>query len=244
VPLYEAGEVGPFCYLASAYCPGLTLSEWLKEHAEPVPVRLAARLVAALADAVAHAHQRGVIHRELKPSNILLQHRTADSATANRLRPLPADSPEFDFDYLPRITDFGLAKLVAETPERPGEEDGAQTRSGQILGTPNYMAPEQAGGKNKEIGPAADVSSLGAILYELLTGRPPFRGDSLLDTLEQVRQREPLPPSRLRPKLPRDVETICLQCLQKEPRKRYTICAAIWRERRFKRGPSACGSEA
>jgi eukaryotic-like serine/threonine-protein kinase len=228
VPVYEAGAVGPLCYIASAYCPGITLTGWLAERSEAVPLRLAAWLVATLADAVQHAHERGVVHRDLKPSNILLQGRPRDAADANSTVNEPnAGSADAESGFLPRITDFGLAKLTAETPDQPGEKSAARTQSGAVLGTPNYMAPEQASGKNREIGPAVDTYALGVILYELLTGHPPFRGETILDTLEQVRSREPLPPSRLRPKLSRDLETICLKCLQKEPRKRYESAAAL-----------------
>jgi serine/threonine-protein kinase len=122
-------------------------------------------------------------------------------------------------DGTPKIADFGLAKRL--------EQDGGQTQSGAILGTPNYMAPEQAEGKGSEVGPLADVYSLGAILYEMLTGRPPFRAPTMLETLEQVRSREPVAPTELQPKVPRDLETICLKCLQKDPRKRYADAGAL-----------------
>ena len=140
----------------------------------------------------------------------------------------------------PKITDFGLAKKV--------ESDSKQTRTGSLMGTPSYMAPEQARGDTYAIGPLSDLYSLGAILYEMLTGRPPFQGATLLDTMEQVRSQEPVPPTWLQPKIPRDLETICLRCLQKLPSQRYSDMAEAWRtdlrsdfsrESRSRPGPSA-----
>ena len=121
-------------------------------------------------------------------------------------------------DGSPKITDFGLAKAM--------DSDSDLTGSGEVLGTPSYMAPEQAGGQAKQAGPPVDVYALGAVLYELLTGRPPFKGATLIETLEQVRGAEPVPPSRLVPRMPRDLETICLKCLQKEPSRRYDSATA------------------
>jgi eukaryotic-like serine/threonine-protein kinase len=163
----------------------------------PQPARRAAELTRALAVAMEAAHERGIIHRDLKPANILL---TREGS--------------------PKITDFGLAKRI-------DEKDSGTTRTGAILGTPSYMAPEQAQGRNKETGPQADIYALGAILYDLLTGRPPFCGETVLDTLEQVRRDEPVPPSRLIPRVPRDLETICLKALAKEPHRRYARAADL-----------------
>jgi len=211
VPVYESGEAGPVCYIASAYCPGPTLARCLKQRQELVPAQAAATLVASLAEAVHHAHCRGVLHRDLKPSNILL-------VSGEWSQPPPTTHHSPLTTHQPKITDFGLAKVLAG---QGGAFAGSQTQSGEIVGTPHYMAPEQACGKNKLIGPGADIYSLGAIFYELLTGRPPFQAESALETLDQVRLKDPVPPRQLRAKLPRDLETICLKCLQKEPAKRY-----------------------
>ncbi len=162
----------------------------------PLPGRTAARYMVGVARGIDHAHRHGVLHRDLKPANILL-----------------------DADDQPHVADFGLAKQM--TRDRHG-----CTRTGAILGTPGYMAPEQASGA-KEIGPACDVYGLGALLYELLTGRPPFQAETPLDTLMQVLERDPAPPRLLNHKVDRDLETICLKCLQKDPGRRYPSAAMV-----------------
>ena len=164
---------------------------------QPLSSRDAAALVETLAEAVHFAHEHGIVHRDLKPANVLL------TKTGT-----------------PKITDFGLAKCLTG-------DDQNNTCSGAILGTPVYMAPEQARGRTRDVQPAADVYALGAILYELSTGRAPFKATSLLETLEQVRSKEPVPPTRLCPKISRSLETICLVCLQKEPASRYASAKAL-----------------
>jgi WD40 repeat protein len=226
VPVYETGEDGAVCYIASAYCPGTTLSVWLKERSEPVPFDLAARLVSTLAEAVEHAHRRGILHRDLKPANVMLSPRlTGSTSTGDSAYADPTPEPASDLDFLPRITDFGLAKVLDDEAGIAAAD--FRTQSGAIVGTPMYMAPEQAGGQAGAIGPATDVYALGTILYELLCGRPPFRGDDTVETLVLVRTQEPLAPGRLRPKLPRDLETICVKCLHKDPSKRFASAQAL-----------------
>ncbi|MFI5457998.1 MAG: protein kinase [Isosphaerales bacterium] len=211
VPVYEVGEEGPICYIASAYCEGLTLAEWLRRRTASVPILTAARLVAILAAAVAHAHQRGILHRDLKPGNILLQRLDAS---------VPANAGECQvLGFLPRICDFGLAKLLDQVSQ--------ETCSGVAIGSSSYMAPEQAAGRLREHGPATDVYALGVILYELLTGRPPLRGETDLETLRLVSDQDPPAPRDLRPGLARDLETITLKCLEKRPNRRYATAPEL-----------------
>ncbi|MBX7165629.1 MAG: protein kinase [Pirellulales bacterium] len=211
--VYEAGEIGPICYLAQAFCSGPTLAEWLHDQHGLVAPRIAAELVAGLADGIAHAHAHGVLHRDLKPSNVLLEPaRIAGGAP-----------------FTPKLTDFGLAKVL--------EADAHQTVTGIPLGTPAYMPPEQATGNTAAVGPSSDVYGLGAILYELLTGEAPFRGVSPVDTLRKVIHDEPVLPRKLRHDVPPDLEAICQCCLEKEPARRYPSAAELAADiRRYLRG--------
>jgi tetratricopeptide (TPR) repeat protein len=215
VQIYEVGEHGGRPYFSMEYVEGASLAQHLSGN--PLPGRTAAPLVETLARAVHHAHERGIVHRDLKPANVLIQTPGGTGNTGEEKGSEPA--PSFPVPPVVKITDFGLAKRldVADGP----------TRSGAVMGTPSYMAPEQARGRNAEVGPATDLYALGAILYEALTGRPPFRGESNLDTLGQVVEEEPVPPRRLQPRLARDLDTICLKCLEKEPARRYPSALAL-----------------
>jgi WD40 repeat protein len=209
VQLYEVGEVEGQAFFTMEYVAGGSLAERL--NGTPLPPREAADLVQQLARAMHAAHQAGVVHRDLKPGNVLLTFSREPPASAG---PALAGGSRLN-EAVPKITDFGLAKRL--------DADRGQTASGAIIGTPSYMAPEQASAKRGQVGPAADVYALGAILYELLTGRPPFKGATQLDTVLQVIGEEPVTPRALQPKTPRDLETICLKCLAKAAGKRYAI---------------------
>jgi tetratricopeptide (TPR) repeat protein len=211
VQIYEVGEHEGRPYFSLEYVDGGNLAHHI--DGQPQPPRRAAEVLKALAEAMDCAHRAGILHRDLKPANVLMAPgRDAPVVGAGAERPPLAG-------WVPKVTDFGLAKRL--------EEEAGQTREGAILGTPSYMAPEQAAGKVRELGPAVDIYALGAVLYDLLTGGPPFRGSTVMDTLQQVLHQEPVPPARVTAKVPRDLETICLKCLEKEPKKRYASAAAL-----------------
>ncbi|MBN9118442.1 MAG: protein kinase [Planctomycetes bacterium] len=186
---------------------GGTLADRLRRL--PFAPRAAAELLEALARAVDHAHAQGIVHRDLKPANVL-----------------------FAPDGTPKLTDFGLAKVL-----EGADESRDTTRTGEPLGTPRYMAPEQAAAQHDRIGPATDVYALGTVLYECLTGQVPFVASSVIETLTRIRYGEPTSPRRLQPTVPRDLATICLNCLHKDPGRRYASAAALADDlRRFRAG--------
>jgi serine/threonine protein kinase len=198
VAIHEVGEHDGQHYYTMDYVAGRDLGALVRESG-PLPPARAAECVKTLAEAVHFAHQRGTLHRDLKPQNVLI-----------------------DAAGVPRITDFGLAKFV--------ERDESLTQTGAAMGSPSYMPPEQAAGHLDQVGPHSDVYSLGAILYELLTGRPPFRAESAMATMRQVMESEPVAPRKLNATLPPDLETICLKCLEKNPARRYPSAHALAEE--------------
>jgi WD40 repeat protein/serine/threonine protein kinase len=231
VQIYDVGEAKGRPYFVLEFVSGGSLAQYLR--GTPQPVRPSAQLVETLARAVQAAHANGVVHRDLKPANILLV--TDDGwRVAGEGLSFPVTRHPSPVTMVPKITDFGLAKCLDDTGEAHGRR--GPTVTGEFLGTPNYMAPEQATAR-QVVGPAADVYALGAILYELLTGRPPFTGETALETVLQVLHNEPVSVTRLQPSVPRDLETICLKCLQKDPRKRYDSALELAEDlRRFQNG--------
>ncbi len=241
VQIYDVGETAGRPYFVLEYVAAGSLAQQLQ--GKPQPPRAAAAFVENLARAIHAAHTNGVIHRDLKPGNILLQKTENGKQRVvkpeDQVQPSVGETPTVPAnyqhvasdgrsllgDYLPKITDFGLAKFAGG--------DGAETHragptvTGELLGTPNYMAPEQAMVPRQPVGPAADVYALGAILYELLTGRPPFTGDTPLTTVLQVLHNDPVSVTSLQPGVPRDLETICLKCILKEQSKRYSTALEL-----------------
>ncbi len=202
VPIFEVSEFQGCPYFSMKLVEGESLARQIstrKKQKATYDPEEAARLMATLARALEYAHERGFLHCDLKPSNILLDH-----------------------DWRPHVTDFGLAKRT--------NEDSLLSVSGAILGTPSYMAPEQASGARRELSPMTDVYGLGAIFYELLTGEPPFRSRTVMETVVQVQERDPDPPRELWPDVPKELETICLKCLEKSPQDRYPTAGALARE--------------
>src|SRR5947199_3603603 len=194
VPIHEVGEREGCCYFSMNLVEGDQLDEVVKR--EPMPLRRAAELIAKLARAVHYAHEHGILHRDIKPGNVLL-----------------------DRNGEPHLTDFGLARLV--------ETESTVTHTMEVLGTPSYMAPEQAQGDNAAVSNATDVYGLGAVLYQLLTGHPPFAGGTTYETIKLLLDTEPRLPRVLNPKIDRDLSTICLKCLEKDPKRRYSSALAL-----------------
>jgi WD40 repeat protein/serine/threonine protein kinase len=196
VPIFEVGEFEGQPFFSMRLIDGGSLAQRVQSPSAPIPEREAAALLATLARAVHYAHQRGLLHRDIKPGNVLLDSRGE-----------------------PHLTDFGLAKLL--------EKESTLTRTMALLGTPSYMSPEQARGEAQQLTTAVDVYGLGAVFYELLTGQPPFAGGTTMDTVRQVLDKEPRPPVDVRPGIDRDLATICLKCLEKEPLARYGSAEAL-----------------
>lgn len=212
VSVLETGSVGPISYIATEYCNGPDLRAWLHANAEAIPVIDVARLIHALADAVQHAHSRGILHRDIKPSNILFE---VDDR-------LPEALTSADLSQCVRLADFGLARNITDSVNL--------TAPAAVLGTPAYMAPEQAAGETSDFGTHSDIFSLGVVFYELLTGVSPFERETALLTLRAVQSFEPAPIRSLRKDVPVDLVSICAKCLEKRPVDRYESAAALERD--------------
>ena len=197
VPVFESSSIGPINFITYEYCPGQTLASWFESEQKSITAETAARIVARLAEAVQHAHQRGVIHRDLKPGNVLIDESVSATDISQRIR----------------ITDFGLAKSEVQ--------QDSLTVEGSALGTPAYMSPEQARGE-KSIDAATDIYSLGMILYELLTGVLPHKRENHVGTMRSVESEPTPPPTTFNRALAKDLEAICLKCLNKSPQHRYS----------------------
>ena len=201
VRIHEAGEHVGQPYFSMDYVEGGNLASLIRE--QPLPAMRAAGYVKTIAEAIHFAHEQGILHRDLKPSNVLI-----------------------DSSDQPRVTDFGLVKRLADSPF--STQDATQlTLTGQVLGSPGYMSPEQASGQRGPVSVTSDVYSLGAILYHALTGHPPFEGESVTDTLHQVLHQEPMPPRLVSAAVPVDLDSICLKCLEKNPANRYPSAAML-----------------
>ena len=218
VQIFEVGRHEGQPFLSLEFMAGGSLQNRLA--GTPLPFREAAELLKTLAAATQYAHTKGIVHRDLKPANILLQKDEGRSIKDEEIRPPQDSSVHSPLSIIPKISDFGLAKQL--------DAENGQTCTGVSLGTPSYMAPEQAEGRVEEVGPPTDVYGLGAVLYECLSrpalhSKPPHRSE----TVRQVSSLDPVPPSRLQPQIPRDLEIVCLHCLEKDPRRRYASAAAV-----------------